>query len=222
MAVINPAHQMVILARLSEYCQFHATTAHHERDPWEYMRRKLQETEGALAGLKSELFAITRDKLLQELKEAPLEAGRFADFRFLFEGLLGPGDFADVAIHLSADDAPADAKLRAIASLLTQVKPTNLFEEERKPLEARAPRWEKLVKELTIRLNIDRLGLILGRKPRTRRRTLMVLRRLRRNVAEYCCVLHIPIDPTQTFTPFMLPRIEGLIAANLRFLNKYR
>ncbi|MBI5622419.1 MAG: hypothetical protein HY924_01435 [Elusimicrobia bacterium] len=222
MPVINPAHQMVILARLSEYCQFHGATLYHEQDPWEYMRRKLQETEPALEGLKGELLAAVRAKLFAELKEGPIDSERFADFRVLFERLLGPGDFADVAIHLAADGSSGDSKLRALAPLLRSVKPTNLFVEERKPLEARPAAWEKLVRELTVRLDIERLGAILARKPRTGRRKRMALRRLRRNVAEYCCVLHIPTDASQTFTPFMLPRIEGLIAANLRLLNKHR
>ncbi|MBI5883641.1 MAG: hypothetical protein HZB91_11120 [Elusimicrobia bacterium] len=219
---INPAHQMVILARLSEYCQFRGATAYHEKDQWEYMRRKLRETEPAITGLKAELFAATRATLLRELKEAPLTDERFADFRHLFERLLDHGGFADLAIHLCADGTPPEAKLRVITSVLDMVQPTNLFLEERKPPEQRSSSWEKLIKELTVRLDIERLGLVLGRKPRTRARKHFILRRLRRNVAEYCSVLHIPTDPSQTFTPFMLPRIEGLIAANLRLLNKHR
>ncbi|MBI4679119.1 MAG: hypothetical protein HY748_16205 [Elusimicrobia bacterium] len=219
---INPAHQMVILARLDEYCQYRGATKYYERDPWEYMRRKLQETEPAIEGLKGELYASTRDALLAELRESPLDDERYGDFRILFERLLGPGDFADLAIHLVADGTPREGKLRAISTVLDMVKPSNLFVEERKPAGERAPSWEKLIKELAARLDIDRLGLVLARKPRTQRRKAPVLRRLRRNVSEYCSVLHIPTDPTQTFTPFMLPRIEGLIAANLRFLNKYR
>ena len=69
---------------------------------------------------------------------------------------------------------------------------------------------------------IDRLGTVLVRKPPTAQRKAMVLRRVRRNVAEYCCVVRIPTDSQDAFTPFMLPRIEALIAANLRFLLKYR
>lgn len=222
MAVIDPAHQLVILTRLSEFCQYHGATRYHETDPWEYMRRKLLETEAPLACLKGQLFEATSSKLLRELRQGGLDNERYADFKVLFERLLAVGDFADLAIHLSVDQTPPAQKVAAVSSVLRMVKPNTLFIEERKPPEGRSPAWERLVKELTQRLDIDKLATILARKPRTRRRKSYVLRRLRRNVAEYCCVIHVPTDPTQTFTPFMLPRIEGVIAANLRFLTRYR
>ena len=129
---INPAHQMVILARLSEFCQFHGATTYHEKDQWEYMRRKLRETEPAITGLKAELFAATRAALLRELKEAPLTDERFADFRHLFERLLDHGSLRTGHPSLRGWDSP-EAKLQAITSVLDMVQPTNLFLEERKP-----------------------------------------------------------------------------------------
>ena len=109
-----------------------------------------------------------------------------------------------------------------LRQILAQVRPTNLFLEERKTAGQRSPSWDKLVGELYRRLDLQLLGAVLERKPRTPQRKSMVLRRVRRNVAEYCSVVRIPVDAQDTFTPFMLPRIEALIAANLRFLRKYR
>src|SRR5687768_16496737 len=104
--MIDPNHQLVILARLSEFCQFRGATLYHERDPWSYMRRKLQETEPALAGLKEGLFKATRKRLIEEITEGQMDVERYGDFRLLFERLLSPGDFADLAIHLSPGQKP--------------------------------------------------------------------------------------------------------------------
>lgn len=223
--MVNPAHQMVILARLSEYCQYHGATLRYERDPWNYMRRKLAETEEPLASLKQELFAATRDRLLNELKSGELDEERCADFKLLFERLLSPADFADLAIHLTTQDGAPATRARLISGVLSGVKPHTLFSEENKPAGERSSSWEKLVMELYRRLDLDRLDQLMRREriPKApARRKASVLRRVRRNVAEYCSVLRIPTDPSDTFTPFMLPRIEALIAANLRFLNRYR
>jgi len=218
---INQTHQLVILARLSEYCQYRGDTLKYESDPWSYMRRKLTDTEQAFTSLKKELFNLTKNKLLEEMKTGEIDEERYADFKALFERLLAPGDFADLAIHLSTQGAAAQ-RLRTVTQLLDEVKPHTLFIEENKPPEERSPAWEKLIGELYRRLDFERLGAVLKRKPRTARRKAVILRRVRRNVAEYCSVLHIPTDPNDTFTPFMLPRVEALIAANLRFLGKYR
>lgn len=218
MSAVNPAHQLVILTRLGEFCRYHASIARHHSDPWEYMRRKLLDTESAIEGLKDDLFQATSRQLLEELAAGPLDPERCADFKTLFEGLLAAGDFADLAIHID----PVQPSLEAARLVLAHVRAHHLFIEERKPDGQRSPSWDRLVDELYRRLDLDRLGEILGRKPRTAKRKAVVLRRVRRNVAEYCSVMHIPTDARDTFTPFMLPRIEGLIAANLRFLRRYR
>lgn len=214
----DPTHQLVVVARLSEYCQFRSILK-FEADPWDFMLRKLQETEEPLTAFKTALFRKTRDGLLAELAAGPLSGERCSDYRLLFERLLAPGDFADVAIHLCPGAANQAESLRP---LLAALRPATLFTLESRPEGQRSPAWDKLVGELYRRLDLDVLGTVMVRKPRTPARKAMVLRRVRRNVAEYCTVVRIPTDPKDTFTPFMLPRIEALIAANLRFLLKYR
>ncbi|MBI5240900.1 MAG: hypothetical protein HY926_10545 [Elusimicrobia bacterium] len=214
----DPTPQLVIVARLSEYCQFRSILK-YEADPWDFMLRKLKETEEPLAAFKDALFRRTRERLLAELAAGFLDEERCSDYRLLFERLLSPGDFADVAIHLCTG-APNQTK--SLRDLLGAMQPATLFTNERKPEGQRSAAWDKLVGELYRRLDLDRLGTVMVRKPSTPTRKAMVLRRVRRNVAEYCTVVRIPTDPRDTFTPFMLPRIEALIAANLRFLLRYR
>jgi hypothetical protein len=214
----DPTPQLIIVARLAEYCRSRSMLK-YEADPWDFMLRKLQETEEPLAAFKDGLFQRARERLLAELTAGALNAQRCSDYRQLLEHLLCAGDFADAAIHLSPG-APNQAE--SLRQVLAQVRPATPFTEERKPTGQRSPAWDKLVGELYRRLDLDRLGTVMVRKPPTSARKAMVLRRVRRNVAEYCSVVRIPTDPRETFTPFMLPRIEALIAANLRFLLKYR
>jgi hypothetical protein len=214
----DPTPQLIIIARLAEYCQFR-TILKYEADPWDFMLRKLQEIEEPLAAFKDNLLQRTSQRLLAELAAGGLDAERCSDYRLIFERLLSAGDFADAAIHLSPGAPNQTESLRRV---LGQVRPSTLFIEERKTGERRSPSWDNLVGGLYRRLDLDRLGTIMVRKPSTPPRKAMVLRRVRRNVAEYCCVVRIPTDPRDTFTPFMLPRIEAVIAANLRFLLKYR
>ena len=219
MSEATTSHQLVIVARLAEFCQWRGSHLTRERDPWLYMRDKLLQIEEPLAALKTELFQKTSRQLLRELKAGPVAEERFADYRTLYEKLLSRGDFADLAIHLSAEPRPDAAWIEGI---VRKLQPNTLFVEERKHVSERSPSWEKLVGELTQRLRLDVLGKILSRKPRTPRRKRYVLGRLRADVAEYCTVVHVPLDSGDTFTPFMLPRVEAIVAANLRFLNKYR
>jgi hypothetical protein len=217
---VNPSHQAFILARLAEFCQYRGAVARDERDPWEYMRQKLLQIEPELASLKGELLAATTRRIVADLRRGPIDAEAAADFRTLLEKLLSRGDFADAAVHLEA--GAGASVVPQIEAVLAKAQPTHAFVEERRPPGERNPAWDKLVDELSRRLELEALSGVLKRKPRTARRRRMVLRRLRRDVAEYCTVVRIPTSAEDTFTPFMLPRMEALVAACLRFLSRHR
>jgi len=214
------SHQLVVLARLSEFCQWRGASAHAGEDPWSFMRRKLLEIEPALAAFKGQLLDGLRERLFSELSQGPLSAERCADYRDLLDRLLSRGDFADVAIHLAPDAGPSSGAM--LRQLMISAKPHHLFVEERLPLAQRSASWNRLVEELSRRVGLDLFARMLGRGKITARRKAYVLRRIRRNVAEYCTVVRIPTSASDTLTPFMLPRVEALVAANLRFLTKYR
>lgn len=227
--MINPSHQLLIMARLSEFCQYRVPVKSGEIDGWGLMLHKLKELEEPLAALKTSLLQATGKGMLQEMRAGALDDERYADFKTLFERLLAPGDFADLAIHLRAGAPDRAHQLSIVTQTLKPLRAHHLFIEEGKPPEERSPAWEKLIAGLHQRLDLERLSAVMKRKPRPGRRAARpsrrkaaVLRRLRRNVAEYCSVLRIPTSPSDTFTPFMLPRLEALIAANLRFLKKFR
>lgn len=213
------SNQLVIQARLSEFTNFHARLLNHISDPWAFMREKLLQIEQPLVAMKRELLDRTRQQLYSELAQGPLTEDRFSDYRLLFEKLVSRSQFVDVAFHLSSTPPP---QLELLRPALSGLKVHCLFDEERADPGQRSPAWEKLVGELWSRLELELLDKTLSRKKKTPRRRAFVLRRLRRNVAEYCTVVRIPVTASDTFTPFMLPRIEALVAACLRFLNKHR
>lgn len=217
-AGVNPGHQSFILARLGDFCRYDTRLPEWERDPWGYMLGKLKQIEPALTALKAESLAIAHSRLIAQLQTAPLTAEASADYRALFEPLLSRGDYVDAAMHLCAG-----AGREAVATLdahLGQAQPVHVFVTERLPADQRSPSWEKLVTELRGRLAVDVLDKVLQRK-RTPLRKRMVLRRLRRNVLEYLAVVK-PTDEAAPLTPFMVSRLEGVIAVCLRFLEKYR
>lgn len=214
---VETSHQLVLVARLAEFCQYRRPLK--VADPWEYTREKLLQVEEPLHALKSNLLERTRRQLLSELSQGPLTDDRFSDYRVLFERLVSRGQFADVAIHLAASPPPS---LPLLTQALSNLTVHHAFLEERLPASQRNPAWEKLVGEISGRIQLQLLERVLTRrKPKPRLRAA-VLRRLRFNVAEYCTVVHIPTTPQDTFTPFMLPRVEAIVAASLRFLTRNR
>ncbi|MBI4349498.1 MAG: hypothetical protein HY553_21870 [Elusimicrobia bacterium] len=211
---VDITHQFVIVARLGDVCRFSGAVSRYESDPWFYMRTKLREIEAPLQALKQQQLASARGRFLKELAAGTPSDAALADFRAVLDRYLGPGDYADVAIHLDPRDLALPSSRALLTDALNQAKPHNLFQDP-KP-------HERLIAELWSRLGLDRLEAALTRKPKTARRKAMVLRRLRRNVAEYCSVLHVPTHAEDTFSPFMLHRVEALAVACLRLLDRCR
>lgn len=221
-APVDVTHQFVIVARLGDVCRFSAAVSRYESDPWHYMRAKLREIEAPLQALKEQQLASAKSRFLKELAAGLPTEESLSEFRAVLDRYLGPGGFADVAIHLDPQGLADRARRPLLEEALAHAKAHSLFAEERRSPGERAKSHEKLLGELWGRLGFDLLERTLTRKPRTARRKAMVLRRLRRDVAEYCTVLHVPTHPEDTFSPFMFHRVEALAVACLRLLDRYR
>lgn len=217
--VLDPVPQTAALARLADFCRWDKARAEILGPPWPYMREKLLQAAAPIGALKAGLYAAAGRKLLAELKSGTPTAERFADYKTLFECALSRGDFADVAIHLSPDPPPDAAFL---SQLLARLKAAPGIHEEALSPGDRSPSWEKLVAELTRRLDLEQLGALMRHRKPTPRKRAFVLKRLRANAAEYCTVMRFPASSGDPMSPFLLPRLEALVAACLRFLNKYR
>lgn len=216
---LDPAHQSAALARLSDFYRWDESRRELLGPPWAYMCEKLKQTRAPISALKTGLYAAASRQLLAEIKAGSVCAERYADYKTLLESVLSRGDFADVAIHLTPDPPPDPAWL---SKLLCSLKAAPAFAEEDLPPERRSPGWEKLIADLSRRLDLGRLSEIMRHKKPTARKRAFVLRRLRLNTAEYCAVMRFPSSPDDPMSPFLLPRLEGVVAANLRFLEKYR
>lgn len=219
---LDITHQCVVVARLGDFTRFRGAVASYESDPWLYMRSKLRELEAPLAALKAQQLDGAKRRFLGTLAAGAPDEGALTEFRSVLDRYLAPGDYVDVAFHLDGCDLSEPGRRRTLEQLLARVKPHSFFEEERKEEASRSKAHTRLVGELWDRLGLGLLERALARKPRTRRRKAMVLRRLRSNVAEYCSVLHLPVSAEDTFSPFMLHRVEALAVACLRFMDRHR
>lgn len=207
-----------LLARLGEAASFPKAVRNYESDPWGYMRRKLEECSTPLRAYKQTLYDEAAARLLADLSESFLKPGSLLDHKETFEKLMAPGDYADLSFNLQPGDSPNDRR-EAIKIVLTNAKPRTLFDVEILPPDRQGKPWQSLVDDTTRRLELDKLRELYERKPKTDFRRACVIRRVRRNLAEYLTVTRDARGMREDVTLFMLTRLEAAIAALLRFLN---
>lgn len=219
---IDITRQNVIIARLRDFCRWSSAVSGYETDPWGYMRGKLIELEQPVSKLKQDQLMAAADAFITRLKLGQLQDADIVEFKTAVNSYLPAGDFVDISFNLTREALSNPGQRETALKMIQGMKAVSLFQEERKPEGQRSAQSKKLVGELHQRLGMDLFDKVLSRKPKTQRRKRMVLRRIRRAVAEYCSVLHLPFDTNDTFSPFMLLRVEALLVACLRVLNKYR
>lgn len=208
---------LALLARLQEAASWSGKVRDFEPDPWGYLRRKLDSTETPFRDLTEQRFREARERLLEDLKAPFLAPGSLIEHKELLERLLGPGDFADLSFNLAPGMDPKSRRDGA-AQVLTHAKPRTFFELEKLPAERRPKDWERLVAQMGERLGVTTLDAVLKRGERTPFRLNMTARRLRRNLAEYLAVTRHEQGAREELTPFVLTRLEGLVAALRRFV----
>lgn len=208
---------LALLARLQEAASWSGKVRDYEPDPWGYLRRKLDSTETPFRELTALRFREARERLLEDLKAPFLAPGALVEHKELFERLLGAGDFADLSFHLSPGGDPRSRR-EGVAELLARAKPRTFFELEALPPERRPKDWERLVAQMGERIGAKALDEILRRGERTPLRLNMTARRLRRNLGEYLAVTRHEQGAREELTPFVLTRLEALVAALRRFV----
>jgi hypothetical protein len=212
---------LVLVARLGEAASWSGKVRDYEPDAWGYLRRKLESTEGPFRELTEHRFAEACARLLEELRGPFLKPGSLLEHKELFERLLPAGDFADLSFHLTPGGDPSSRREGA-AAVLAHAKPRTFFDVERLPPERRPKDWQLLVAQLEQRLGLGPLRSILGRRPRTPFRLNMTARRVRRNLGEYLAVTRHEQGAREELTPFVLSRLEALVAALRRFVEEPR
>lgn len=208
---------LALLARLQEAASWSGKVREFEPDAWGYLRRKLDSTEGPFRELTEQRFREARGRLLEDLKAPFLAPGALVEHKELFERLLGAGDFADLCFHLSPGGDPK-SRHEGAAQVLAHAEPRTFFDVEKLPPERRPKDWERLVAQLGERVGVNTLDEILRRGARSPFRLAMTARRLRRNLAEYLSVTRHEQGARDELTPFVLTRLEALVAALRRFV----
>ena len=221
--MVDLSRQTFVVARFADYCSFSRPYPRGESDPVRYLLAKLAELEEPMYLLKQDLYDNAWKRFLKKAAAEGVTAEETTDLRSTLEGYLAPGDFFDASFHLMDAAGLKDPARRKLAQdCLSKLKAERLTEEEERPPEKQSKLFRKLTEDMTKRLRLDILETVRRRKPLTLRRLLMLLRRLRFETAEYAAVFHCPTSPDDTFNPFILPRIEALVAVNRRFLRTLR
>lgn len=210
------------MARFADYCAYSRPFPAGVRDPVAWLWGKLQELEEPTYLLKQQMLDSHCQRFLKKAVNA-LKPEDVTDFRALLEGYVTGGDFADASFHLMSPTELKDpSRLKQLTQCLAGLKVARLLDDEAKPEEKQGAFYKHLVVGIYKRLRFDQLETVRRRKPLTIRRLRMLLRRCRFQTADYAAVFHFPMNPDDTFTPFILPRVEALVAANRRFLRTLR
>jgi hypothetical protein len=212
------ATALPLLARLGEAASYPPAVRLYETDPWSYLRRKLDDCAGPLREYKRTLYEEASTRLLEDLRMPFLTPGAMMDHKETFEKLLTPGDYADLSFHLDPGGDPKSRR-EAVKDLLSHAKIKTLFDTEALAPERRGKPWQTLVSDCASRLELDDLKAMFDRGPRTERRRAYLVRRARRNLAEFLTVTRGEAGMRDEITLFVLTRVEAAIAALLRFLN---
>lgn len=214
--------QSFVLARLADFCDWRVRKPQEADDPLPYLTAKLREIEPPLYTLKQQLYDDALADFLVRAEAGRIDEKALEDFCFLLERYLSPCDFVDAVYDLTLERLSTLEGRTRLRQGLKHLCVHRMLDEEQLPPEKRRPSWERMVKEFYARLDFVTLYRIAERRKLTPRRLSAVLRRLQRNVGEYCSVLHHPRGPEDAFTPFMTPRIEGLVAACNRLVALLR
>lgn len=219
---IDSTQQNVIVARLTDFCQWSNLVSDYENNAWDYMRRKLLELQAPVLKLKQDQLMAAADAFVAQLKVRQPDEADIVEFKTAIHSYLSASDFIDISFNLTPEALANPAQKETVLDMIRSMRSVSLFQGDEAPESRCSPQTRQLIAELHHRLGLDTLDKILSRKPRTARRRRMILRRVRRNVAEFCSVLHLSFGSNDTFSPFMLLRVEALLVTCLRFLNKFR
>src|SRR5690349_17630969 len=126
---------LALMARLTEAMHWNEAVRKHETDPWSYMRRKLQETEGPLRAYKQDVFEKAKAGLMAHLGKTELNPTTLESHKEAFEALLTVGDYADLSFNLDGDPK---SRRESVGAILKSAKAPILFDYEAQPPERRS------------------------------------------------------------------------------------
>lgn len=163
----------------------------------------------------AEYLADLQKETLQELCAGfirKLESGKVTlevidEFRSSLDRLISPADFKMVSAAMAGSSA-------FIKQRLLTLEPVSIVGEERKS-SGRDREAERNIRETYTRLKFDRLAKGVEDAPHDHSANA-ALACARKEVADYCCLYRIPMDETNTLTPFSLSTVDAALAACYR------
>lgn len=166
-----------------------------------------------LVGLKRETLTEACGNFAAKLDKGQVAGKTIIEFKEQLEKLVSAKDFELISGSLIGSKELVKKRLSALAQL-------SLTDEEKKG-GGRDPEAERHIQGAYDRLNFPALVREAGASPDDRALDA-VLAKAREEVAEYCCMYHIPLDADDTLSPFSLLRVDAVLAACYRILSEIR
>ncbi len=166
-----------------------------------------------LVDLKKETLKETCDNFCAKLDRGSVSGETLAEFKSSLDKLVSEKDFRMVCGFMIGSKG-------LIRKRLSELAPVSLLSEERKR-ERKDPDADRYIAETYSRLGFASLVSGLLGMP-DERATDAALLKAREAVAEYCCLYRIPLNESDTLSPFSLSCVDAVISANYRLLSNIR
>jgi|GEM_PF-397588 len=203
-------HQIRFITRLGE---FTGRVPAVYTDQKEFFISSLRSMSEHLVDLKRETLNEACAAFGSKLDRGTVTDKTIAEFEDLLEKLVSEKDFAMACANMIGSKELIKKRLAALV-------PLSLIDEEKRT-EGKDLQADRHIRETYARLNFGALVKELNAEPGGRA-VETVLRKAREEVADYCCLYHIPLDESDTFTPYTLLHVDAMIAASYRILSDIR
>jgi len=210
--------QVAAIARLRDYCDYknEGVVSQHYMGQMQFMKEHLGQMSEPIMELKKLTYSDARDAFLKSLKDKTVTDASKAEFLDLLTKFMPRGLVLDVRSDMLLGE------MDSLVKRLAAAEPISLLAEEKK----KKDRDETVDKSITFLYNKlhfdDYANEYLHSTDKSTVSIDAVLLKARQSVANYCCVLRIPMNDNDTLSPFMLSSVEALVAANERLIEKIR
>jgi len=203
-------HQIMLIVGLRE---FTGKVPSFYSNQTEFITTSLQSMAEHLFNLKRETLKEACASFIRKLDKGILTEEAIAELKDRLDKLISGTAFKTISAGMVGSRELITKRINALV-------PVSLYEEERKP-ENRDPESCRRVSEAYARLNFAPLAGRVNAAP-DERTIDAALVKARAEVAEYCCLYHIPLSENDTFTPFSLLCMDAVLAAFYRLLSNIR
>ena len=203
-------HQIIFITRLREFTGLVPAAYASQK---EFFVNSLRSMSEHLLDLKKETLEEACRAFSDKLDKGAATAQAISELEDVLEKLVPGKDFTLICGSMIGNKELIKKRLAALI-------PISLVGEENKAV-GRDPAADRRITETYSRLKFDSLVGELNTEP-DERAIDAVLIKARAEVAEYCCLYHIPLTADDTLTPFSLINVDAVLAAGYRLLSNIR